>query len=99
MHDLSDLRSYADIRKYAPVAVFGQAMSFIAWHNRLAMTPMLEPWEALVITLTYEQRPIDGMFYTAVKAFLEETRADVVVNLDQAKARAQQLMARIYSGS
>ena len=99
MHDLSNLRSYADIRKFAPATVFGQAMSFISWHNRLTMTPMLEPWEALVITLAHEQRAIDGMLYTSVKAFLEETRTDVVVNLDQAKARAQKLVARLSSGS
>lgn len=95
MHDLSDLRSYADIRKYVPSAIFGQAMSFISWHNRLTITPMLEPWEALVVTLAYQQKPLDGMLFTAVKAFLEETRKETVVNLDQANGRARQLVTRL----
>ncbi|MCM2272271.1 MAG: hypothetical protein NDJ18_06950 [candidate division Zixibacteria bacterium] len=95
MHDLSDLRSYADIRKYVPSPVFGQAMGFISWHNRLTMTPMLEPWEALVVSLAYQQKPLDGMVFTAVKAFLEETRQETVVNLEQANGRARQLIARI----
>lgn len=95
MTDLNKLRSYADIRKLADPAAFSRAMNFIAWHNRLTFTPMLEPWEALVVTLMHEQREIDGMFYTSLKTMLEETRNEPILNFEQAKARADELLTRL----
>ena len=72
-----------------------RAMSFIAWHNRLTFTPMLEPTEALVVTLMYEQKELDGMFFTALKTMLEEVRSEPILNLEQAKARAEELLTRL----
>lgn len=95
MTDLNKLRSYSDLRKFVTPEAFSQAMNFIAWHNRLTMTPMLEPWEALVITLVHEERSLDGMFYNSVKTFLEETRENPVLNLEQARQRAALLIAKI----
>lgn len=97
MTDLNKLRSYADIRKFADPAAFSRAMNFIAWHNRLTFTPMLEPTEALVVTLMYEQKELDGMFFTALKTMLEEVRSEPILNLEQAKARADKLLTRLIS--
>ncbi len=95
MTDLNKLRSYADIRKFADPSAFSRAMSFIAWHNRLTFTPMLEPTEALVVTLMFEQKELDGMFFTALKTMLEEVRSEPILNFEQAKARAGELLTRL----
>lgn len=98
MTDLNKLRSYADIRKFADPEAFSRATNFIAWHNRLTMTPMLEPWEALVVTLMHEERPIDGLFYTGLKTLLEGVRTEPVLSLEQAKDRAKILLEQLTQG-
>ena len=73
MSSISNLRTYADLREYTSPAAFTSAMNFLAWHNRLKMTAMLEPWKALVVAIACESRPIDQLQYSAVKAYCTES--------------------------
>jgi hypothetical protein len=72
MRPVSKITSYVDIRDYVSPAAFTSAMNFLAWHNRLQMTAMLEPWKALVIAQVCEARPLDPLEYTTVKVFCSE---------------------------
>jgi len=72
MDDIRKLKSYADIRRHVSPAAFTDAMNYLAWHNRLKMTPMLPVWQALVVALFCEKKTIDHMLYRGIKSFLDE---------------------------
>jgi hypothetical protein len=76
MDTVVKLRTYSDIKAFVRADAFQAAMSYISWHNRLTMTPMLEVWEALIVSLAYEPRPIDPFAFGAVKSFLD-TRIEI----------------------
>jgi hypothetical protein len=71
MKPVVNLRTYGDIRSFVNPKAFQSAMSYISWHNRLTMTPMLEVWEALIVSLAFEQKPIEPFLFGAVKNFLD----------------------------
>ena len=73
MSSIRDIKSYADLRDYVSPAAFTTAMNYLAWHNRLKMTAMLEPWKALVVAMACENQPLDKLQYFAVKTFCEES--------------------------
>lgn len=83
MRPISKITSYVDIREYVSQAAFTSAMNFLAWHNRLKMTHMLEPWKALVIAQVCEARPLDPLEYTTVKTYCAEQLTTCPQTLDQ----------------
>lgn len=93
----AELKSYSDIRKFASPGAFSQAMSYISWHNRLTLTHMLLPWEALVVTLAYEQKSLDTLQYQGIKSFLDSTREVQPKSLEECQERAGRLLASLYS--
>ena len=54
MNDRATLKSHNDLRALVSPEAFTAAMNFVAWHNRLTMTPMLTTWQALVVAYTHE---------------------------------------------
>jgi hypothetical protein len=70
MTELSDLTTYHDLKKIVDRATFTRAMTYVAWHNRLAMTPLLELWQATVITLLFQKQEVSADRYHDVKDFL-----------------------------
>ena len=92
MSDLPDLKTYYDIRRVADTKAFAAAMTFISWHNRLTMTPMLDVWEALVVTFAYEKRQIDPMLFSGVKSFLEQHRPSPPDSLESCRSLADDLL-------
>jgi hypothetical protein len=96
MNIQTQLKSYSDIRKLASPAAFTAAMSYMTWHNRLTMTAMLETWQALVVTLAYEKKSIDGLTFSAVKAFLDSHIEADPQTLDDCRRLADQLLAQLF---
>ncbi len=92
----TDLRTYHDIRKLVTPSAFTGSMAYISWHNRLAMTAMLETWQALVVALVFEKKAIDGLLFSAVKAFLDENLKVEPQTLEDCRMLAAQLMTRLF---
>lgn len=92
---ISELKHYNDIRRFVPFDVFRTATTYISWHNRLTMTPMLEVWEALVVALVYQRMPIDELMFGAIKAFLGRTSDSIPHTIEDCRARADQLIAAL----
>ena len=93
---VSELKHYNEIRKQVPFEVFRAASVYISWHNRLAMTPMLEVWEALVVALAFERRPLDDLLFSGVKIFLDETRDRTPEKIEDCRARADELICILF---
>jgi hypothetical protein len=92
----TDLKSYSDIRKHVPPAAFVAGMSYISWHNRLSMTDMLETWQALVVTLAFERRSIDGLLFSGVKSFLDTHLQADPQSLAECQTLADQLIKQLF---
>ena len=71
MVSLGKITSYADIRNLVQPEAFTLTMQFLAWHNRLKMTPMMEVWRALAVAYACEQHPLDQLTYRGVKNFFD----------------------------
>jgi hypothetical protein len=95
----TELKSYSDIRKYVSPAAFTAAMGYISWHNRLSMTDMLETWQALVVTLAFEKRSIDGLLFGGVKSFLDARTGADPQSLDDCQQLADQLIEQLFPKS
>lgn len=93
---VSSLKHYNDIRRLVPVATFKSATVYMSWHNRLTMTDMLGVWEALVVAFAFERRPIDDLLFSGVKAFLDQTRGQMPVTIDDCRARADELIGFLF---
>lgn len=50
--------------------VFNSAMQYIAWHNRLQMTPIVTLPQAVCVAFALEETSLDALQYTAVKSFI-----------------------------
>ena len=95
MRAISKITSYVDIREYVSPAAFTSAMNFLAWHNRLKMTHMLEPWKALVIAEVCEARPLDPLEYATVKTFCSEKMPCCPQTIDQVHELSARLEAAL----
>lgn len=95
MTDLRTIRAYVDIRGQISPEAFTQTMNFVAWHNRLKMTPALELWKALAIGIACEQRPIDSLQYSAVKRFLGREVTEVPERIEDCRGLAEQLLEHL----
>jgi len=93
MRPVSKITSYVDIREYVSPAAFTSAMNFLAWHNRLKMTAMLEPWKALVIAQACETRPLDPLEYSAVRDFCTEQLTACPRTIDHIREMSARLEA------
>ena len=93
----TELRTYSDLRKLVSPSSFTAAMGYLSWHNRLTMTAMLEPWQALVVALACDRKSIDGLLFGAVKAFLDEHQKADPQTVDDCRALAEQLIGRLFS--
>jgi hypothetical protein len=93
---VSDLKHYNDIRRQVPFEVFRAASGYISWHNRLTMTPMLEVWEALVVSLVYQRKPIDELMFGAVKSFLGRTGDSIPETIEDCRDRADELISILF---
>ncbi len=95
----TELKSYSDIRKCVSPAAFTAGMRYISWHNRLSMTDMLETWQALVVTLAFEKRSIDGLLFSGVKSFLDAHPDADPQSLDDCRRLASQLTEQLFPKS
>ncbi len=93
------LKSYHDIRKLVSPGAFRCATNYMAWHNRLAMTEMLEVWEGLVVALACEQKPIDELQYSSTKSFLDQSRSDSPTTMLECQMRAELLARHLSTGT
>ena len=94
-----ELKNYSDIRRHTTPSAFTAALAFISWHNRLTFTAMLEPWQALVVAMACEQRPIEGLQFQAVKNWLEKTATPVPESLEECRERAGALLQHLISSN
>jgi hypothetical protein len=92
----TELKNYSDIRKHVSPAAFTAAMGYISWHNRLAMTAMLETWQALVVTLVFEKKSVDGLLFGGVKAFVDAHSDADPQSLDECRRLADQLIDQLF---
>lgn len=70
---LPALKSYNDIRKHFSREVFQQVMTYIAWHNRLTMTPIVTVPQTLALALLFDGREIDSLHFSSIRELLKET--------------------------
>ena len=95
MDDVQKLKSYADLKRHVSPEAFTGAMNYLAWHNRLKMTPMLPVWQALVVAFLCEKKPIDQMLYRGIKTFLDENNAAVPSDIESCRQLAENLAAHL----
>jgi len=95
MRPVSKITSYVDIREYVSPAAFTSAMNFLAWHNRLKMTAMLEPWKALVVAQACEARPLNPLEYNTVKAFCAEVPSACPQSIEHVRELSARLEAAL----
>jgi hypothetical protein len=93
MASIKNLRTYAELREFVSPGAFTSAMNFLAWHNRLKMTHMLEPWKALVVAFASETRPPDPLQYPALKSFCTSSLTEVPATVEECR----ELGARLES--
>lgn len=93
MPSLDKMTSYADIRNVVTPEAFTMTMQFLAWHNRLKMTDMMEVWRALIVAFACEQQPLDQLSYRGVKSYFEEHRIERPASIADAKATGHRLAA------
>jgi len=98
MSDVLQLKAYSDIRRYVSPGAFASAMNFLAWHNRLKMTHMLDPWQALVIACAAESQAIDRLQYSALKRFLDSHREPKCDTLESCRTLAGELTGSLGVG-
>ena len=91
-----ELKSYSDVRKHVSPAAFTAAMGYISWHNRLSMTAMLETWQAMVVCLAFDTKPIDGLLFSGVKTFLDSHLEDNPQTLVDCRHLADDLVSRLF---
>jgi hypothetical protein len=96
---ITDLKHYNDIRKHVPSEVFRAATTYMSWHNRLTMTAMLEVWEALIVALVYQQKPIDDLQFSGVKSFLDSSRTTPPATVEECRKRSADLITYLSSHS
>ena len=92
----SELKNYSEIRRYASPAAFTAGMGYISWHNRLSMTAMLETWQALVVTLAFDKKNIEGLLFSGVKSFLDAHVDADPQTLDDCRKMADQLIDQLF---
>lgn len=93
MEDIGKLKSYADLRRHVSPPAFTAAMNYLAWHNRLKMTPMLPAPQALIVALMAELRQFDHMVYRGIKAFLDENVKAPPTSIDDCRRLAGEMAA------
>ncbi len=96
MTELADLRSYHDLGKVLSKPARSQAMAYLAWHNRLTMTPILHPWQALVVGKVAETHTIDTLFYSSIKTFFDSTYEAPVQTIADCDAIARKLETVLF---
>jgi hypothetical protein len=99
MEDIQKLNSYADLRRLVSPEAFTATMNYLTWHNRLKMTAMLPVWQALVIGFLCDQRPIDNMLYSSIKAFLAGNKKLKPGRVDDCRKLAGELAAHLAGTS
>lgn len=95
MDDVQKLKSYADLKRHVSPAAFTGAMNYLAWHNRLKMTPMLPVRQALVVAFLCEKKPIDPMLYRGIKSFLDENNKEAPSDIESCRRLADDLAAQL----
>ncbi|MEK7774254.1 MAG: hypothetical protein AAB305_00005 [Candidatus Zixiibacteriota bacterium] len=70
MTELNDLKTYHDLKEIFDREVFTRAMTYVAWHNRLPMTHLLELWQAAMVGFLCRRREILDEQYHDIKDFL-----------------------------
>ena len=99
MEDIQKLKSYADLRRLVSPDAFIATMDYLVWHNRLKMTAMLPVRQALVVAFLCEQRPIDKMLYSSIKAFLADREKLSLENVDDCRKLAGELATHLAGPS
>lgn len=95
--ELAEIRSYHDIKKIVSKEAFLATMTYVAWHNRLTMTPILTVWQAVVLALYYENHPADSLLYNAIKSFWDGTYEANIRTNTQCESFRSKLEAHVHA--
>lgn len=88
-------RSYADISKLVGREAYNQALAYLSWHNRIPMTHMLTVWQALVVAMAAEQKPLDPLAFSTVQEFFKATTDSEPDSLEDCRRLGEQLAQRL----
>lgn len=99
MAELNDLRTYHDIKSALNTDIFTRTMTYVAWHNRLPMTHLLEIWQALVVGFALQRREIPFERFLDVKDYLLFDGHHIPENLAECRKMAEQLAEIIDSST
>lgn len=94
--DPTHIAAYHDLKKLVGKDVFLATMTYIAWHNRLTMTPLLTVRQAIVLALYYETHPSDPLLFTAIKRFWEETANEPNTSFEACRQQAETLARLLH---
>jgi len=97
MTELKALITYHDLKKIFDREVFTRTMTYVAWHNRLPMTHLLELWQAVVVGFLCRRQNIPEERYHDIKDSLLYEGHRTPQSLADCEAMAAQLEALIIS--
>ena len=90
--ELSDIASYADLRRLVSPATFTHLMNYLEWHNQQQQTAPMAIEQAVVVALAFERKPVDRMLYGSIKGFFAEQQPAMPESLENCRTLADQLL-------
>ncbi|MDZ4723646.1 MAG: hypothetical protein SGI97_07060 [candidate division Zixibacteria bacterium] len=94
--ELSDIKSYHDLKRLFGKESVQAVVRYIAWHNRLTMTPIITVWQAVSMGYFVETRALDLLFYSTVKRFWDGKYGIGITSLEECRAMARELEGYLY---
>lgn len=85
---IESLKSYNDLRRLFSPPIFRATMHFLAWHNRLSMTAMLEMDEAVTAACILEHELLDEFSYPRMKQYLDSIKLEERQTLSECRHAA-----------